>query len=122
MTEPNAPPTCPVCGSNAVVRAENESNHRSRDTLPLVLITAFLVLGTYFAFVIYAYLAYPLTVLLFTATTALIIRWKETRKRTRPPLQTQYYCNNCGNYFEFSTGGVESAGKLSGDDPPSTTS
>ncbi|HDP94829.1 MAG TPA: hypothetical protein ENN40_05650 [Candidatus Aminicenantes bacterium] len=105
----------------AVVRAENESDHRSHDTLPLVLITALLVLGTYFAFLIYAYLAYPLTVLLFTAAAALIIRWKESHKCARSPLQTQYYCNDCGDYFIGSTGSGESVGKLSGDGPPSTT-
>ncbi|MBN1197479.1 MAG: hypothetical protein JXA62_08745 [Candidatus Aminicenantes bacterium] len=122
MTEPGSPHACPRCGSTAVVRAENEANHRSRDTLPLVLLTAFLLLGTYFVFLIYAYLAYPLTVLLFTAAAALVMRWKETHRHGRASLQTQFYCNNCGNYFLLSVGGAESAGKLSGDDPPSTTS
>lgn len=122
MTESGSPPACPRCGSMVVVRAENEANHRSRDTLPLVLLTAFLLLGTYFAFLIYAYLAYPLTVLLFTAAAALVMRWKDTHKRPRSSLPTQYYCNNCGNYFLFSAGGAESAGKGCGDDSPSTTS
>jgi DNA-directed RNA polymerase subunit RPC12/RpoP len=92
--------TCPHCGSAATVRAENESDHQSKDTLPLVLITALLVLGTYFAFLLYAYLAYPLTVLLFAAATALFSRWKEKHRRNRALPPRQYYCLDCGKYFQ----------------------
>jgi len=110
MNDPDLPTACPRCGSSAIVRTESEKDHQSRETLPLVLAAAFLVLGVYFAFVVYAYLAYPLTVLIFTAIAAWVAGRREKRRRYRREPDHGYYCNDCGGYFVSSDDADESPG------------
>jgi len=122
MADPASPPACPRCGASTVVRAENEGDHRSHATLPLILAAAFLVLGAYFAFVVYAYLAYPLTIMLFSAAAAWVMGRREKTKRRRPRPATRYYCNNCDNYFASAAGGSPGDSVSRSEDTPSTTS
>ena len=101
MNEPGIPEgiTCPRCGSTNLVAAEDETGHRSRESISLVLLSALLVVGAYFLFLVYAYLAYPLTIMIFTALAGWTIKRKEKRAGRGKPIARHLFCMDCSHLF-----------------------
>lgn len=81
-----------------LVVAEDETRHRSRESITLVLLSALVVVGAYFLFLVYAYLAYPLTVMIFVALIGWILKRREKRD-IRKPVSLHLFCQDCNHLF-----------------------
>ena len=67
--------------------------------ISLVLLSALLVVGAYFLFLVYAYLAYPLTIMIFTALVGWTIKRKEKRAVRGKPITRHLFCRDCNHLF-----------------------
>lgn len=93
-------PVCPFCGSTNVLPFEKDTGPDRENTFWVVFISAFLVIGFYFLFVILSYLSYPVMVIVMITLFSIYQRRKETRKNR--PMEAgarDFLCIDCGQSF-----------------------
>jgi len=91
--------TCPYCGSDNVLPFEDDTPSQGDDTLFIVLVSAFFLIGGYFLVMISVYLFFPLAVF---AAIIIVTRWinkQEQGKKKKKIPPHDYVCMDCGQFF-----------------------
>jgi DNA-directed RNA polymerase subunit RPC12/RpoP len=91
---------CPYCRSERVLPFEEESGPVPNDTFLIIFISAFMLVGFYFLFVLLSYMSYPLMVILLVTVSSWLLNRKEKRKQ-KPGIirEKDFLCTDCGQEF-----------------------
>lgn len=93
-------PVCPFCGSSNVLPFEEDNDGPKGQPFLIVFISAFLIIGFYFLFVILSYMSYPIMVIVLITLFSLYQRRRESRKnRPKRKMEKDFLCIHCGRSF-----------------------
>jgi len=93
-------PRCPHCRSDQILPFEEESGPVRNDTFLIIFISAFMLVGFYFLFVLLSYMSYPLMVILLVTFSSWLLNRKE-RRQQKPGIirEKDFLCTDCGQEF-----------------------
>ena len=97
--EPSQFPSCPHCGSNDVIPFEEDTGKTWNVSLTVVIISALVLLGGYFLFILSSYLYFPVFILFLIIIAA---KWVGNTNRERRQKRSQprdYMCLECSQFF-----------------------
>jgi len=92
---------CPYCKSFNSLPFEEETRKNQNHTFTIILISAFVLLGSYFLFVIFSYIAYPLMIILLISLSAFILNKKEKQNIIKEKsIEKEFICLDCNRSFK----------------------
>jgi hypothetical protein len=112
-------PICPHCRSLNVLPFEEGSEPENNPHFLIILVSAFLIIGFYFLFVILSYMSYPIMVIVVISVFSIYQKWKDGRKKQpKKMLDKEFLCIDCGQSFKYQvemtqSGKIDSGGSLS---------
>jgi hypothetical protein len=98
------PRVCPYCGADDVLPFESEETHESDPSFFIVLITAVVLIGGYFLFVVSSYIYFPVAIFIFTIISAKLVKRGEEQRKKETSVERDYMCIECGRSFRAKGG------------------
>jgi len=94
---------CPFCGSNNILPFEDENSYKKDHTFLVIILSALILIGSYFIFVISSYLYFPavIIILIIISTTILNKREKDRGKKIKKIKKEDYICIDCNSTFKL---------------------
>ena len=90
---------CPFCRSDNVLPYE-EDHPDQPHTMLVIFLSAFLILGFYFLFLLLSTLSYPIMVIILITIFSLYFNRKEKKKnKIKRLLKKDFMCVDCGQSF-----------------------
>lgn len=90
---------CPHCGADDVLPFESEEPIESDPSFFIAFITAVLLIGGYFLFVISSYVYFPAAIFIFIIVAAKLVKRNEEQRKKEETVEKDYMCVECGLSF-----------------------
>lgn len=95
-------PPCPHCESENTLPFESDELQQEDSSIFFIMLTAFVLIAGYLAFVLASYLLFPLVVFTAIIVTTRVINKKQSRKREHSAVMSpkDYLCLDCSRFFK----------------------